>query len=474
MPSSTSTSPNLRPVRAWRSSASSASWREISSRATIRSLKRKGHLQPGGRAGPRCRRRGPNCGRRQTLIAVASSVHAVVLGRRRCTPHLPHEASMTPLLIGSEIYRGSTYGPKHPLAIPRVSTMLDLVRALGWVDAGAVPRQPAREPRRPRAVPSPATTWTPCSAPKRTQSRQRRGPRALPHRRRRQPGVPRGVLAAPRPARAARCWPRALTAEGGVVHVPGGGTHHGRPDRASGFCYLNDAVLGLLAWLDQGLNNILYLDLDAHHGDGVQDAFHDDARVFTLSDPRGRALALHRRQRRPRRRPCAQHPGAARLQRQRDGLGAAPGDPADRRAACARRPSCSSAAPMRWRRTRWRSCRLSNNAHRAVVAAVMGAGAAADRAGRRRLQSVVGGALLGRGVGRAGRACHARSACRRRPRRCCAACAPIRARAAWRDPPEHWFTTLADAPRPGVVRAVVRRAAAAALAGLPADPPRVA
>jgi len=42
-------------------------------------------------------------------------------------------------------------------------------------------------------------------------------------------------------------------------------------------------------------------------------------------------------------------------------------------------------------------------------------------------------------------------------------------RAAGRNPPEHWFTTLADAPRPGVVRAVVRRAAAAALEALP-DP----
>ena len=37
---------------------------------------------------------------------------------------------MTPLLIGSEIYRHSSYGPKHPLAIPRVSTALDLIRAL--------------------------------------------------------------------------------------------------------------------------------------------------------------------------------------------------------------------------------------------------------------------------------------------------------------------------------------------------------
>src|SRR5579875_3859465 len=74
-----------------------------------------------------------------------------------------------------------------------------------------------------------------------------------------------------------------LTAAGGIVHCPGGGTHHGRPARASGFCYLNDPVLGLLTWLDAGLDNIVYFDIDAHHGDGVQDAFHDDDRVLTIS-----------------------------------------------------------------------------------------------------------------------------------------------------------------------------------------------
>ena len=74
-----------------------------------------------------------------------------------------------------------------------------------------------------------------------------------------------------------------LTAEGGVVHCPGGGTHHGRRDRASGFCYLNDPVLGLLTWLDLGLSRLVYVDIDAHHGDGVQDAFADDPRVLTIS-----------------------------------------------------------------------------------------------------------------------------------------------------------------------------------------------
>src|SRR6202012_5730195 len=74
-----------------------------------------------------------------------------------------------------------------------------------------------------------------------------------------------------------------LTAGGGIAPCPGGGKHHGGPYRASGFCFLNDPVLGLLTWLDLGLDTIVYLDIDAHHGDGVQDAFHDDPRVFTIS-----------------------------------------------------------------------------------------------------------------------------------------------------------------------------------------------
>ena len=68
-----------------------------------------------------------------------------------------------------------------------------------------------------------------------------------------------------------------------IVYSPAGGTHHGRPDRASGFCYLNDLALALLRLLDLGMTNIFYVDFDAHHGDGVQDAFADDSSVFTLS-----------------------------------------------------------------------------------------------------------------------------------------------------------------------------------------------
>jgi acetoin utilization protein AcuC len=74
-----------------------------------------------------------------------------------------------------------------------------------------------------------------------------------------------------------------LALEGRVAFHPAGGTHHGRPDRASGFCYFNDPVFAVLALLKSGAGRVLYVDLDAHHGDGVQDAFAHDARVAMIS-----------------------------------------------------------------------------------------------------------------------------------------------------------------------------------------------
>jgi acetoin utilization protein AcuC len=57
---------------------------------------------------------------------------------------------------------------------------------------------------------------------------------------------------------------------GGAVYNPGGGTHHGLADGASGFCYLNDPVLALKALFANGLSRVAYVDIDAHHSDGVE------------------------------------------------------------------------------------------------------------------------------------------------------------------------------------------------------------
>lgn len=61
-----------------------------------------------------------------------------------------------------------------------------------------------------------------------------------------------------------------------------GGLHHAMRDRASGFCYVNDPVLAILYLRAQGLR-VAYVDIDAHHGDGVQAAFYDDPQVLTIS-----------------------------------------------------------------------------------------------------------------------------------------------------------------------------------------------
>jgi acetoin utilization protein AcuC len=62
-----------------------------------------------------------------------------------------------------------------------------------------------------------------------------------------------------------------------------GGLHHAMRDSASGFCVFNDAAIAIAWLLQQGYERIAYLDLDVHHGDGVQAAFWSDPRVLTVS-----------------------------------------------------------------------------------------------------------------------------------------------------------------------------------------------
>ncbi len=62
-----------------------------------------------------------------------------------------------------------------------------------------------------------------------------------------------------------------------------GGLHHAMREHASGFCLYNDVAIAIARLLDQGAQRVAYVDVDAHHGDGVQAAFHDDPRVLTIS-----------------------------------------------------------------------------------------------------------------------------------------------------------------------------------------------
>ncbi|MET8369278.1 acetoin utilization protein AcuC [Micromonospora profundi] len=62
-----------------------------------------------------------------------------------------------------------------------------------------------------------------------------------------------------------------------------GGLHHAMPARASGFCVYNDPAVAITRLLELGAERIAYVDVDVHHGDGVQQIFWDDPRVLTVS-----------------------------------------------------------------------------------------------------------------------------------------------------------------------------------------------
>jgi len=73
-----------------------------------------------------------------------------------------------------------------------------------------------------------------------------------------------------------------MRGEAETVFNIGGGLHHARPAETSGFCVFNDAVIAITWLVAQGAR-VAYVDIDVHHGDGVQWAFYDSDRVLTIS-----------------------------------------------------------------------------------------------------------------------------------------------------------------------------------------------
>ncbi|MHC4483033.1 MAG: arginase family protein, partial [Planctomycetota bacterium] len=73
-----------------------------------------------------------------------------------------------------------------------------------------------------------------------------------------------------------------LSGSAEVGFNPSGGFHHAGPERASGFCYINDVALACIVLAEAG-KRVLYLDVDVHHGDGVAYGFYDRRDVMTIS-----------------------------------------------------------------------------------------------------------------------------------------------------------------------------------------------
>lgn len=73
-----------------------------------------------------------------------------------------------------------------------------------------------------------------------------------------------------------------LSGEADFVFSPGG-LHHAFSKRANGFCIYNDAAVAIQAALDAGVERVAYIDIDVHHGDGVEEIFWTEPRVLTCS-----------------------------------------------------------------------------------------------------------------------------------------------------------------------------------------------
>ena len=189
---------------------------------------------------------------------------------------------MRTVVVHSDDWRRFDYGPEHPLRMERLGLTWRLIEAYGLTtlpQAKVVAPEPAgveaitrfHTPEYVdvlRAVS--AGDWVPHAA------RYGLGPGDNP--------IFPGLWEAAQLAGGGSILAASLVAEGEadrVFHFAGG-LHHAMPDRASGFCYVNDAVLAIMRLRRRGWK-VAYVDIDAHHGDGVQFAFYDDPGVLTIS-----------------------------------------------------------------------------------------------------------------------------------------------------------------------------------------------
>jgi len=186
-----------------------------------------------------------------------------------------------PLFVASEFCRRRGFGARHPLSIPRVATVLELCERLGWLEAASCRTGRAASVAELTAfhdadyVEALRSSDAAGCVERELRERHRFGTSENP--------LFEGVFERAATAVGGSILAAGLALEGRIVFHPAGGTHHGRPGHASGFCYFNDPVFAIRRLEQAGLERVLYVDLDAHHGDAVQDAFQDDTRVRFVS-----------------------------------------------------------------------------------------------------------------------------------------------------------------------------------------------
>ncbi len=186
--------------------------------------------------------------------------------------------------VWTDDYIAYDFGPQHPLKPVRVLLTVELARACGLFDLPNVEVVPPRAAERAEVerVHEPAYLDAVEAI-----GHNVRGPFD---------DYGWGIGLGDNPAFADMHEASMLVCGGGVVAAervwrgeadhswyPAGGLHHAMPARASGFCIYNDPAVSIAWMLANGVSKVAYVDVDVHHGDGVQEMFYDDPRVLTIS-----------------------------------------------------------------------------------------------------------------------------------------------------------------------------------------------
>ena len=184
-------------------------------------------------------------------------------------------------LVYHDRYQNYFFGPQHPFRPVRYAMALELLDALGHAPAPVAPSLATREDV--LTVHTEALVRYVEAASKHSAAERPAAERRFGFSRADTP-VFEGMDAATRQMAGGTLHAARLVASGAARHVLqlGGGLHHAHAGRVSGFCIYNDCALAVRYLTAEGLR-VAYLDVDVHHGDGVQSIFYDVADVLTIS-----------------------------------------------------------------------------------------------------------------------------------------------------------------------------------------------
>jgi acetoin utilization protein AcuC len=189
--------------------------------------------------------------------------------------------SSTTLVVWDDVFGEYDFGPQHPLRPLRLELTMSLARQLGVLDRVEVRAPVAAGDDLLELVHDPLYVASVRRAPDDVMGRLslRWGLGTGDN-----PVFPRMHEAASLVTGASVDAARAVW-EGTHEHAVNlsGGLHHAMRDRASGFCVYDDPAVAIAWLLAAGAQRVAYVDVDVHHGDGVQAAFYDDPRVLTVS-----------------------------------------------------------------------------------------------------------------------------------------------------------------------------------------------